>query len=482
MPRIVASLILSVTALAGPLSACSHAPNRYVLVEESLRTGDTKRADQIIANAADEYGKESRVLYRMDRGMTLHWAGRYQESNVILEEAEEDVEQLYTRRLRTETKAFLINDSELPYEGEPYEQVMLNVQKALNYAVAGGLEDALVEARRVDHRLNVLSDRTGDKEGYREDAFARYLTGILYEAAGDTNNALIAYRKAYETYRLTRPWSHVPVPSMLRSDLLRVTDALPFTQEHEEYRQAFPNVSWQPLAQVQQLAQIVVVSYNGRAPYKEDSFIDLPVNLDALNLVLAAKRTAGASEDRRVVESMLYGLNGHVVRVALPRLVPQKTQVAYGQVILLGADHSFGAKTEVVQSVASLAERNLSDRFARITIKAVARAAVKYALAEGAGYGARAAVQSKSNDVGPLVGLIVSSLAHAFAVSSEEADKRSWRTLPDEIHIARLWVPPGSYELRVRSVSRTGKTERESARSVTLLAGETKFFTERVLP
>ena len=53
-------------------------------------------------------------------------------------------------------------------------------------------------------------------------------------------------------------------------------------------------------------------------------------------------------------------------------------------------------------------------------------------------------------DAGPLVGLIVGSLGKAWAIASEEADKRSWRTLPDEIHIARLWVPPGDYDVRTQ--------------------------------
>ena len=70
------------------------------------------------------------------------------------------MDRLYTRKIRTETLAFMTNDTALPYEGDPYEQVLINVLKALNYAMLGQWQDALVEARRIDHRLNVLSDRT----------------------------------------------------------------------------------------------------------------------------------------------------------------------------------------------------------------------------------------------------------------------------------------------------------------------------------
>ncbi len=113
----------------------------------------------------------------------------------------------------------MTNDTALPYEGDPYEQVLINVLKALNYAVLGQWQDALVEARRIDHRLNVLSDRTTEKNAYRDDGFARYLSGILYESTNDVNNAFIAYRKAYETFDATRTWARttVPVPAEDRS-------------------------------------------------------------------------------------------------------------------------------------------------------------------------------------------------------------------------------------------------------------------------
>ena len=203
-------MVIMLTMLEGCTPKISH----YVLVEESLRTGDVTKADQIVEESEKEYGSKSHVLYRMDRGMTLQLAGRYQESNAVLEQAEEEVDRLYTHRLRTEAKAFLINDTELTYEGDAYEQVMINVLKALNYAVMGAWNDAVVEARRIDHRLNVLSDRVQEKDGYRDDSFARYLSGILYEEIGDLNNAFIAYRNAYEGYRRARPWARISTPPM----------------------------------------------------------------------------------------------------------------------------------------------------------------------------------------------------------------------------------------------------------------------------
>ena len=98
--------------------------------------------------------------------------------------------------------------------------------------------------------LNVLSDRTKDKAAYRDDGFARYLSGILYESTGDLNNAFIAYRKAYETFEATRAWSRTGVPAQLRADLLRTAEALHLSQELTEYQHLFPDTTWESVAGV----------------------------------------------------------------------------------------------------------------------------------------------------------------------------------------------------------------------------------------
>jgi hypothetical protein len=454
----------------------------YRLVDQSLLAGDPKRADAVIEQAEKEYGSRSRLLYQMDRGMTLHLAGEYARSNAELEKADREVERLYTRVVRTEAVALLTNDTLQPYEGDPYEHVMINVIKALNYVGLGQLTEALVEARQIDHRLNVLSDRVQAKDAYRNDAFARYLSGILYEASGDVNNAFIAYRNAYETYESTRGWSRVAPPAVLQSDLLRTSEALHLSTEFQEYRERFPDVTWTSQAMQQQLAQVVVIGYNGRAPRKEDQFLDLPISLDALQLVLLNRGLLRNPyrQGQRVSDSVLYGLNGRVVRVALPRLVPQKTQIIYEEVTLTGqAGMSYTARSQLIHDTTALAEKALSERFTGIATKAVARAAVKFSAAEAATRGAQQAVH---RDDAAWVGLLVSLLTKGMAVASEESDKRSWRTLPDEIQIARLWVPAGDYEVRVQPVGRnSARTVAGKTRPLVLKEGETKFLIERVM-
>ena len=260
------------------------------------------------------------------------------------------------------------------------------------------------------------------------------------------------------------------------------TCALPIylTNEFEEYHRLFPDTVWQSAAAQRDLAQVVLISYNGRAPHKEDRFLDLPISLDALQLVLLNRGFSQSSRHQnRGVDSVLYGLNGRVVRVALPRLVAQKTQVPSEQLTLLGESGSrVTVRSEVGQNISALAEKSLSDRLPAITVKALARAAVKFAMAEGATRGAQ---QAAGKDAAPWVGLVVGLLTKGLAVASEEADKRSWQTLPDEIHIARVWVAPGQYAASVHLAGRGADATGEGGRALTLAPGQTVIMIQRVI-
>lgn len=461
------------------LTGCGPSINRYALIEQNLLAGNPAQAAAIVEQAEKEYGAKSRVLYGMDRGLTLQLAGDYQQSTMVLEQAEEAVERLYTRTIRSETAAFLTSDNALPYEGDAYEHVMINIVKTLNFAVQGDVQEALVEARRIDHRLNLLSDRVKESRGYRNDGFARYLSGILYEAAGDLNNAFIAYRNAFEAYEAMRGWSRIAPPPSLRADVLSMAEALGLATEVDTYRKRFPDVVWEPASVRRQLAQVVMISYNGRAPRKEDRFIDLPISLDALQLVLLNRGLPQYSRYRdRTVDSVLYGLSGRVVRVALPHLVSQKTQVPFETMTLTNTEgSSFTVRSEPAHNLTALAEKSLDDRMPAITAKALARAASKFALAEGTVIGAQQAV---GRDAAPWVGLLVGILAKGLAVASEEADKRSWQTLPDEIHVARAWVPAGRYRLAIQPSGQWVSLE-WGEQVLDLASGQTIFVLQRVM-
>lgn len=457
------------------LEGCAGSLSHYDKLYASLHQGNPEQANQIIVAAEAQYGATSQLLYLMDHGMALHLAGRYEESAKVLEQADAMVEDLYTRQLRNEALSLIVNDAKRPFRGDPYEQVYINVINALNYARLGQLGEALVEARRIDHRLNVLAD-TVDKEDYQEDPFARYLSGLLYEANGDLSNAFVAYRKSYEAYQRAQSWSEVTIPQTLKQDLLRITQRLNLSNEHAGYKQAFPGISW-PSGQNNGQGEIVLIGMHGRAPRLEDQFIDVPISLDALGLLLYTKQL-GRNQPQQAggVDAVLYGLQGEIVRISLPRVVPQKTRVSFGRVIVNGVGGQENYQTELMSSVTAAAKKNLADRLPSVTLRTVARAALKMSTAEGIGYGVSAA--GKDEETRNLIHAIVSTLLKVLVITTEEADKRSWRTLPDEIHVSRFFVTPGPLTLKYQSVGRQSNLiGAPKTFTVTVQPGETQILT-----
>jgi hypothetical protein len=430
----------------GLLAACAPATQHYVRVENSLAQARFADADHLIEEHAEQYGHKNQVLYAMDRAMTLHYAGQYEASNRFLDQAERLIDDLFTRSVTAAASSLLSNDYTLPYEGEDFETVLINVVSALNYVLLDQWDDALVEARKVDHKLNVINDRYAKKNVYREDAFARYLSGVLYEGRGELNDAFIAYRKAYDTYLTYQQNYGTPIPPTLPGDLLRVTQGLGLTEEHASYRKLFPTAEWTNEREFRNLAEVIVISYDGLAPVKVSEFVEAPIP---------------------------DGSGGiYILRVAFPKFVPRPTGLSGTEVRVVGDGSAAGSQsTFLVEDITAIAQKDLADRIGRISAKAIARATAKYAATRAAEHATK---QSKGDGSGALVGL----LGNIYSMATEQADTRSWRTLPGAIRMARVAVPPGRYTVELVP---QGPGVTPLSREVTLEAGRKVFIAERVV-
>ena len=145
------------------------------------------------------------------------------------------------RNLLTEAAVLISNPEIRPYRPEDFEVIMINFYKALNYLHLNNMEDALVEVRKINIRLQQLNDKYPDhKNRYQRDAFAQLLMGLIYDAAGDYNNAFIAYRNAYNTYQTDYLKNFgLAAPEQLKKDLLRTAYQSGLTQELAGYEKEF---------------------------------------------------------------------------------------------------------------------------------------------------------------------------------------------------------------------------------------------------
>ena len=90
---------------------------------------------------------------------------------------------------------------------------------------------------------------------------------------------------------------------------------------------------------------------------------------------------------------------------------------------------------------------HLDDRKARIYVKSVARAAIKFAIQKGAEEAARQASNGDQNQALLVAGTQLLGTLGRFA--TEQADKRVWSTLPDEIWMSAMVLPAGRHDVEV---------------------------------
>ncbi|MFH1021998.1 MAG: hypothetical protein V1809_01250 [Planctomycetota bacterium] len=175
----------------------------------------------------DTKGKD-RLLFLMNRGMMLHAAGRYAESNACLLPAADEADKLDIIRISEQAGTILTNEKFSAYRGEDFERVLIPTLAAINYAMLGKNEDALVECRRIDIKLREYARKRGTD--YRQNAFAVYLSGVLYEIMGGANDAYVDYKKVRE---LDKNFPQV------KADLLRLAAGLNFTDELDQWKKEF---------------------------------------------------------------------------------------------------------------------------------------------------------------------------------------------------------------------------------------------------
>jgi hypothetical protein len=424
-------------ALCCFLLSCAPSTEFYRSVEEQVSTGQYLAAVQQIRANKSSYGDKASVLYKLDLGLMYHYAGQPDSSSRWFFEAEREMDDLYTKSISLAAASMILNDNILPYDGEDFEKVLVNVFLALNYAAKGEPDEALVEARKVDEKLRVLSRAYEGKNVYQEDAFIRYLMGVLYESRGEVNDAFISYRKAHQIYEVYTREYGTPAPSFLLDDLVRTATMLGFADEAEHFR-AIGGHAFDPRSAGQ--GSILVLVYAGKGPIKEEY-----------------SPTVSVADDKGIL---------HTFRIALPRFVARTSPGRRYDVTVSGGEGSRPVmRTEVAEDVTAIAAKSLADRIAMLYLKSGGRAVLKFLASEAA----KNEIKKKTND--DTVLNFLGSLAVDLAVgATERADVRTWRTLPGEFQVTRFMLPPGSYGVRVASTD--GRYELPSD-TIAVRAGQT---------
>ena len=401
------------------VAACSSNINRdYQLeLDELLAENRRQQAIEAVATAGQQvYGERNKLLYHMDLGFVLHLAGEYEKSTAHFNAAEDLGNDLFTRSLTAEAGSLFSNDLLIPYAGEEFERVFVNLVNAMNYVLMGQLDEALVEVRRINVKLQTFRrELTGS---YRMDPFARYLSGLLYEEAGNPDDARIAYRQAIEAYELMEEQLHVPVPSALLRDA-GLADMESGSQE---------------------MGELIIIHYFGPAPRKVEQLVEVSVGKGMAHVYTMEVRSEEQKQVTRAL-SVAKGLaSGSQVTIVYPRFEQPPLAAQEATVTVAGCGT---ISSEAVHNITQLALWNLKERMSRQWGRIVARAVLKFASAQAAGKATEHAAKNQ------LAGLLVKAVVQGVMSATEEADLRGWRTMPALVHMSRLKCPAGQYPVTV---------------------------------
>ena len=99
------------------------------------------------------------MLYYLDAGILHHLNENWEKSNELLHDAENEIQRLQSKSIAHGMASIVLSDSSLEYSGEDYEDIYINVFKALNYLKLGETENAFVEIRRVNDKLYFLEEK-----------------------------------------------------------------------------------------------------------------------------------------------------------------------------------------------------------------------------------------------------------------------------------------------------------------------------------
>jgi hypothetical protein len=438
---LAAAGLLAVGLLLGGCS--TYQDDTRALQQAWLAGDDLTAAAEARSQADDDPEGVDALLWRLEEGAAYRSGSEFTQSNSAFEQAEARVNYYDAQasvRISEQTLATLTNLSFLPYEGTSYDRIMLNTYKALNYLSLGDVDAARVELNRALERQReavaanaaAIAEAEENAETSTQMAQAGSEDGYNVQRAqndrrfqqqlGSAYNYLDRY-SAYADY--VNPFTvfveglffmcNAASPSDLeraRTAFSRVQGMLPAnTYVRQDLDTVNARFNGQPLPHL-----TYVIFETGMAPARVGQRIDIPLFL--------------------VTNQVPY------VGVNFPQLkfndyyVPSLTAMAGGK------SYESATVSDMDAVVAQSFKNELPVIITRTLISAGVKAAIQYGVYEA----------TKSNSTVNAFAMIATSV---YAAATNQADLRTWLTLPKEFAYCRFPTPESrSVEIHLRGAQR----------------------------
>jgi len=423
------------------LASCSQITLKQGEINASLYQGDVQKAYDVLNQDIDKWKKNrNALLYYWNKGTMAWMLGKHQESSELFMTSDYFLEDMY-RNYANVAASLFTNDKVKQYRGEDHERLLFQYYQILNFMQLGNREYALVQARRLQLELQRLDDRyKGDKDApdarYHEDAFAYLLIGLVYESAGELDNAYVAYKNAYRIYSNFYPSTlGVEMPEQFKQDIMRLAYHLGHPDELERYEKELGLVY--DRSQGKRGGNTVFFWNNGLSPVKQEISINFTILRGSGGWVTFTNSQYGFSipvyiGEEHTADGSAFS-NVELIRATFPKYASRGAFFTHAELLANGRHYPL----ELAEDVSSIAHKELDDRFLKEIGKTLARLALKKA--------SEYQLRKESPEAGAALGLI-----NFF---TEQADTRSWESIPHQISYTRLELPPGKQSLVLRATA-----------------------------
>lgn len=451
------SIILSICFILGGCSTIgfndlfNDYANKMIPVRNAIENNNIDDAQSLIANNSATHS--SYLLNQLEKARIDDLANNNQAAQSIYEgvytqmQAKREAAKIQLSAGLEQSNALLTNDSAITYVPPAYEMSMLHSFKALNYVYKNDLEGALVEVRRANkvqvdelnkHQADInstakeaqqhypsMSNVTRDvKNGY-QNAYTFYLSALLYQSAKKLDDAYIDYKKALAIQ---------PNNIYLQRDVLRLAKNQGFGQDYQEYKQRFGEV--EEISLPKSKGEVVILIEQGLVPKQDEFKLRLPIET--------------SQGDLRFYSLAMPVYKDRTYTPAIKNIAIDNKNIALEPLVYLEA---LAAKT---------LEQAIPGKVARQVLRLVTKEKVRAELARSAG------------DVGNI-------LANIYNLASEQADTRSWLTLPNQITLARDSLDAGEHILNIANQPAIKFTVSKQGLTLIYLTSINNYFSSHVV-
>lgn len=399
--------------LRSTIGAYETGPDGIARPQQELREA-LVRADFV---AALGWHEDDALLRALGIGASSYYASQFARSVAALDSAALLADDRITNSVSANAVALVTNDLARPYQARRTERLFIPYYAMLAYARLEQWEDAAVEARRLSGLLAQYAADRNDSERATH-ATLHYLTGVVFERAGEKNDAQVAYRLArallpeqVDSARRRTAKGEGEILVVLERGFVahRATETISVFLGESDRDALEHNDGEESAGVVRRITdKLSQVNNSERAP-------------------IAGDKSRGPRREHEHHDDD----DGYWLRVSFPSM--RRAPRFSGEPSVL-VDGEQAVSTRVGSVLDDAVSADESRERTALLARAVARAGAKYAVTK--------AVKDSRGDV-------AGSITNIGAALMERADIRSWHLLPQSVTLLRVRVPAGQRTVHI---------------------------------